>query len=164
MQNCKRHLSKDLTRGTRLVQPRSSTIGKRSVVPKQREPLEKHRSTKPSTSIALKNNNRSRVTSPLAGKSPGLMQQHEQAARRRPMHPKVIGFFRWIVLLSKTPVETLRENKRIDALRDNKRDDALDEPVPPTTEDQTEGVSVENEEEDSGIDMEQLRAMMASDN
>jgi hypothetical protein len=93
MQNCKRHLSKDLTRGTRLVQPRSSTIGKRSVVPKQREPLEKHRSTKPSTSIALKNNNRSRVTSPLAGKSPGLMQQHEQAARRRPMHPKVIGFF-----------------------------------------------------------------------
>jgi hypothetical protein len=156
MQNCKRHLSKDSTRGTRLVQPRSSTIGKRPVVPKQREPLEKHRSTKPPTSTALKNNNRSRVTSPLVRKSPGPKEQHEQAARRRPLYPGFIGFCRWIVLVSKTPVQTLR---------DNKRDDALDEPVPPTTEDQTEGVSVENEEEeDCGIDMEQLRAMMASDN
>jgi hypothetical protein len=134
------------TERTRRVKATSSKIGERPVLPKQRGPPEKHQSAKPSASITL-------------GESPGRMEQHEQAAKRKPRYPGLIEFCNWLLLVSKTPIQHLRDNGHTrpgQSTRTNK-------PVPSYDRDQTESMSVDNGEEYSGIDMDQLRAMMASD-
>jgi hypothetical protein len=144
------------TERTRRVKATPSKIGERPVLPKQRGPPKKHQSAKPSVSITLR-------------ESPSLMQQFEQAAKPKLRSRALIGFFCWVRFVCKTPIQELRDNGHLtpgQSTRTNRPVPSTNdpnEPVPSTNADRTESMTIDNEEDHSGIDMDQLRAIMASD-
>lgn len=85
---------------------------------------------------------------PPAGKSPSLMDQHEQAARDKFVYPPYLRFRKWLVLGSKGQLKA-------------RLSDVSQEPVPSTPENDTENMLTQGEE-DPDIDMDQIRAIMAS--
>jgi len=142
-----------MSKGTGRVKNISSNVGKRPTSPKQRGPVKKHQLTKSSASARQDTNiSKASTTRQLQD------QQHgRQVKYNKPVPRNFIGFCNWLALGCKGRLQT--------CLDDNRSDVPIEpisvEPVTSTAEVDTEKVLVLNEE-DVGIDWDQLRAIMAS--